>query len=115
MVPGTTRNESSIGLKRNDEPSPMCSGLSWPRRVCTTWALGGTTTVFHRHQPVIRTSTAVPGASPVATIARWRPVCSSTCCWRGAAAMGARLICIAARLAFRSTSTRCCCAITCSM
>src|SRR5256885_13770778 len=58
IAPGTTRNESVAGLYRNDTPSPTCSGSGRPRRVCTTNALGGTTTVFHRPNPVTRTCTA---------------------------------------------------------
>src|SRR2546429_5098055 len=58
MAPGTTRNESVAGWYRKDTPSPTCSGSARPRRVCTTNAFGGTTTVFQRPNPVIRTSTA---------------------------------------------------------
>ena len=71
IAPGTTRNESVAGLKRNDVPSPMCSGSPWPRRVCTTNAFGGTSTVFQRQNPVTRTSTADgtgPGAAATWTI-----------------------------------------------
>jgi len=58
IAPGTTRYESVNGLYRNETPSPTCSGSARPRRVCTTNAFGGTTTVFQRPNPVIRTSTA---------------------------------------------------------
>src|SRR4051794_13457770 len=61
VAPGTTRNESVAGLYRNDTPSPMCKGADRPRRVCTTNAFGGTMTVFHRHSPLIRTSTGPGG------------------------------------------------------
>ena len=73
MAPGTTRKESVAGLYRNEMPSPTCSGSPRPRRVCTTNALGGTTTVFQRPNPVTRTSTAaVPRsatAGPAASLA----------------------------------------------
>src|SRR6266536_3583332 len=59
MAPGTTRYESVLGLYRKDTPSPTCNGSCRPRRVCTTNAFGGTTTVFHRPNPVTRTSTAL--------------------------------------------------------
>lgn len=113
IVPGTTRNESVSGLNRNDTPSPRCSGLSWPRRVCTTCAFGGTITVFHRHQPVIRTSTLAAGAAAgAAIVCSWIcPPSSSTRRENRACALG-----IAASLrARRSTATCCWFAMTCSI
>ena len=83
IAPGTTRNESVAGLNRNDTPSPTCSGSAWPRRVCTTNAFGGTSTVFQRQKPVIRTSRAdVAGAvgaaaDPVGALAR--PAAAGVC------------------------------------
>src|SRR5690606_39960674 len=58
IAPRTTRNESVAGRYRNEMPSPTCSGSRRPRRVWTTNAFGGTSTVFHRPNPVIRTCTA---------------------------------------------------------
>ena len=63
MAPGTTWYESVDGRNRNDVPSPTCSGSPCPRRVCTTNAFGGTSTVFQRQNPVTRTST-VAGTDP---------------------------------------------------
>lgn len=51
---GMSRNASVNGLNRNEMPRPTVNGSRCPRRVCTTYTLGGTTTVFHQRNPVIR-------------------------------------------------------------
>ncbi|MCP9970801.1 hypothetical protein LUX57_41270 [Actinomadura madurae] len=111
VAPGTTRNESVDGLNRNDTPSPMCSGSVRPRRVCTTNAFGGTSTFFHRQNPLIRTSTgpgpdrSAPGPAPRA---RSRLASGPA----GGAAAGIPGTAGAERLARRSSSRTACCATT---